>query len=707
MVENPCCSPTTFLWSDGIVIGWIRRVSQIRFEWVLFFLAILLQGHIPFSQSDVLLNWYSTDDAFYYYKVAQNIAEGKGITFDGINLTNGFHPLWMLICIPIFSLARYDLILPLRLLVVVLVALNTGTGLLLYRWLGRWVDRRIAGLTAVFWMFWPAIHGVTTQKGLEAGVNAFFVVLLLVVATSDDFKGSFAGPLKVGLMAALALFSRLDNVFVVFCVGVWYTFRKQRLSIPILSFILVGAVSIFTSFYLRLGFGRQIEPFLGSIYGMLVVGLSAKLATFFFMGVIQAPSGVRKSPRLARFLGAVILSSLVTGGIMVLLNLVGVVPAFPRLVIAYDLGITLILGLLVYAGLFSSGGLPNYPQPPLDFLKTSIVQWLQRGLGYFLPLVILLGGYMAWNQMVFGTPMPVSGQVKHWWGSVPDTVYGQPADSFLRLLGLSSSPNIGSWWVALSPISGFIKKVIPGVSAMPEAADAIAFLILLGVVGLLVWVDHPRVLRQLGSSGWLALFSGCVLQTLYYGGTLYANTRTWYWVNHSLAMVALGSFGLDTGFRFMEERVGGIFKKISIGLLWAAGLAVVITFSIQVGSGYYPRRGEKEASPYRLEAQRLMELTEPGAKIGMTGGGAVAYFVQGRTVVNLDGLINSYEYFQSMKAETAQDFIDRMGLDYVYSNAYIVTSSYPYYKSLKDRLVYVGTVLDTALYRYVSDQSGQ
>ena len=64
--------------------------------------------------------WFSRDDAFYYFKVAQNITEGLGSTFDGINLTNGYHPLWMVICIPIFALARFDLILPLRVLLMVM-----------------------------------------------------------------------------------------------------------------------------------------------------------------------------------------------------------------------------------------------------------------------------------------------------------------------------------------------------------------------------------------------------------------------------------------------------------------------------------------------------------------------------------------------------------------------------------------------------------
>ena len=42
------------------------------------------------------------DDAFYYFEIARNSAQGFGLTFDRINLTNGFHPLWLGICIPVY-----------------------------------------------------------------------------------------------------------------------------------------------------------------------------------------------------------------------------------------------------------------------------------------------------------------------------------------------------------------------------------------------------------------------------------------------------------------------------------------------------------------------------------------------------------------------------------------------------------------------------
>ena len=138
---------------------------------LLIFLLILVINLLPhiyvsFSKPDTLLNWYLTDDAFYYFKTAQNIAEGAGITFDGIAPTNGFHPLWMIVCVPIFALARFDLFLPMRVLIVVQGILNALSGYLLYRLFADKFFEEIGWVAAAFWMFFPAIHGITTKLGL-------------------------------------------------------------------------------------------------------------------------------------------------------------------------------------------------------------------------------------------------------------------------------------------------------------------------------------------------------------------------------------------------------------------------------------------------------------------------------------------------------------------------------------------------------------
>src|SRR5258706_16275672 len=44
------------------------------------------------------------DDAFFYARIAKNIARGDGVTFDGVHATSGFHPLWLATLVPIFVL---------------------------------------------------------------------------------------------------------------------------------------------------------------------------------------------------------------------------------------------------------------------------------------------------------------------------------------------------------------------------------------------------------------------------------------------------------------------------------------------------------------------------------------------------------------------------------------------------------------------------
>ena len=54
-----------------------------------------------FDLINLISNTY--DDAFYYFQIARNLAEGKFSTFDGgITRTNGYHPLWLFLITPFY-----------------------------------------------------------------------------------------------------------------------------------------------------------------------------------------------------------------------------------------------------------------------------------------------------------------------------------------------------------------------------------------------------------------------------------------------------------------------------------------------------------------------------------------------------------------------------------------------------------------------------
>ncbi len=73
----------------------------------------------------------------------------------------------MVISIPIFALARFNLYLPLRMLVIVLGILNAFSGYLLYRMLATHISKPVGWLAGMIWMFLSSIHAVTTKLGLR------------------------------------------------------------------------------------------------------------------------------------------------------------------------------------------------------------------------------------------------------------------------------------------------------------------------------------------------------------------------------------------------------------------------------------------------------------------------------------------------------------------------------------------------------------
>src|SRR5689334_15433950 len=71
------------------LIGWIARTSA----YLCFFLvAATFLYHI--AQGSTAYLGFFEDDYFYYATVADNVVRFGRLTYDGVTLTNGFHPLW-------------------------------------------------------------------------------------------------------------------------------------------------------------------------------------------------------------------------------------------------------------------------------------------------------------------------------------------------------------------------------------------------------------------------------------------------------------------------------------------------------------------------------------------------------------------------------------------------------------------------------------
>jgi hypothetical protein len=153
------------------------------------------------------------DDAAYYFKIAENVSAGRGLTFDGINRTNGFQPLWLYVLVPVFSahharpetMCRIVLIFQIILLAIAAILLNST--------LTRFFSNRAAFLSLLLFMFFVFI---LAANGMESAVLVLALVALLFYgARADVFgRGGAKRGFVFGLLLGLVVLARLDMVFV-------------------------------------------------------------------------------------------------------------------------------------------------------------------------------------------------------------------------------------------------------------------------------------------------------------------------------------------------------------------------------------------------------------------------------------------------------------------------------------------------------------
>jgi hypothetical protein len=529
------------------------------FQYAIIFLVVIPHIFLVFAHQNFILNWFNTDDAFYYFKTAQNIVEGQGITFDGIARTNGFHPLWLIILMPIFTLAKVDLTLPLRLVIVWQVALGLGSTLILYRICQNFCSRWMAFLVALTWAFTPTVYKVIFKGGTEAGLNAFFITLLWWMAhrVAEELTAgnlSYRRIATLGGIAALTLLSRLDNVFLVFILGGWLILR----------------------------FWRPLDS------------------------------------------------------------------------------------------------------KPVS-LAVTLKWWLKMGIAYFTPLVTTLGLYMLTNQLYFGSAMPVSGKVKRFWGALKYTVYGRPPKNFSKFLDefFSASDSVGPWSLVMAPLQRFTAWFADFGAGLNSLWGSFLLALLIGLLVFMLIRKHKFVAATFWRWNLFPLLVACLTQIVYYKALGHIAQKSWYWIAEMLFVVLLFGIILEVFARELRELPKGIQLEAVTVLIFIAVLTLpYVRFSYRVFS--YSPQGEGQF--YLQRAQFLEENTEPGALIGMTGSGSSGYFVRDRTIVNLDGLINSMEYFIHLQKGSAGDYLESIGLEYMFGNAYILQRSDPYRMNFEDRL---------------------
>lgn len=163
------------------------------------------------------------DDAFYYFEIARRISLGQGSTFDGINRTNGYHPLWLLV-LSLTSLLRLSREAEARVAMVVGVIILGVAVFVLRGVAGRLApsDRWVALLVPVAALSFASIYGLESQLAA-----LMLSTLLWQVARSEAEPGVGRGVL-VGIIAGGLVLARLDGALYVIALDLIWIGRLWR-----------------------------------------------------------------------------------------------------------------------------------------------------------------------------------------------------------------------------------------------------------------------------------------------------------------------------------------------------------------------------------------------------------------------------------------------------------------------------------------------
>ncbi|MDE1931748.1 MAG: hypothetical protein KGI43_09320 [Alphaproteobacteria bacterium] len=213
------------------------RVSALSAGyWALALIPIAALFALAALSPPMAMNDYLSDDAYYYLRVASNIAHGAGSTFGNLVPTNGYHPLWQLVLVPVFWIVRApDAAIP---AVFAISSVAWIAGVALYRRIGQLCDAEAAFLCGGIYLCWLCTFALPGGAGLVfLGMETTLAlpILLWLVQLSLSRAIFTAAPqprhtlLTIGGVLTLLCLARLDAVFIAAAyIGAFVLIQQKR-----------------------------------------------------------------------------------------------------------------------------------------------------------------------------------------------------------------------------------------------------------------------------------------------------------------------------------------------------------------------------------------------------------------------------------------------------------------------------------------------
>lgn len=191
-------------------------------------IGLVIRIIITFSIEYSVTHGISSDDSYYYFRIAQNIANDYGSTFDQINKTNGYQPLVLLFLVIIYKIFNSDIFTPIIISQLILSLVSTLAAYLTFKFVKKLSNSDFASLISVVFIFLNPVVVAINFKSLETNFYWLFIVVSLLFY-EKYLKNPNSDKLMLhyfvfGLIISLAAFSRLDGGFYILAFSIYQLF---------------------------------------------------------------------------------------------------------------------------------------------------------------------------------------------------------------------------------------------------------------------------------------------------------------------------------------------------------------------------------------------------------------------------------------------------------------------------------------------------
>lgn len=183
---------------------------QLRILFSGLFLSLIFMLILSWQDAGLILGRFLYDDTYCYLKVARNIVSGNGPTFDGVNPTNGFHPLWMLFSIALEFLFRSYPNMPLHLLLSMSSVLHILTAYYIYKLISNFGYVKLGVMAALFWALNYNIISIALC-GVETPLFAFLLIFTLYTYLKWRQNLTLLRTLGAGVLVSFVVLARFDG----------------------------------------------------------------------------------------------------------------------------------------------------------------------------------------------------------------------------------------------------------------------------------------------------------------------------------------------------------------------------------------------------------------------------------------------------------------------------------------------------------------